>query len=315
MRKADRLLVSIAAVLLVGGLMSGAALAGSRHSHSTGRSSADRGLPVERIQNALHAKGTVTDGVLKVGIERDDINNVTVHGVPIKPSFEINGELDFQPLGGGRAFMNGDLAVKGSEINGVIDAILANGLTFQAEHQHLYDFEPIVWFIHIRGKGDPVKLAQGLYKVVKATSTPLPQAPPAHPSTPLNPDRLKSILHGFSVDVGNDGVVTVYVARRNPVYIDGVRVNSAANIATNIAFEPLNSRGTRAAVVPDFGMVAGEVNRVIGTMRGQGWDIGCLYNQETDEHPQLYFSHDFKVGDPYALAQEIRNGLNQTNSQ
>ncbi len=24
-------------------------------------------------------------------------------------------------------------------------------------------------------------------------------------------------------------------------------------------------------------------------MRQQGWDIGCLYNQETDEHPQLYF--------------------------
>ncbi|MDQ6819076.1 MAG: DUF1259 domain-containing protein [Actinomycetota bacterium] len=176
---------------------------------------------MDAIQHALHAKGTVTEGVLRVGIERQDINNVTVHGVPIKPSFEINGELDFQPLSGGRTFMNGDLAVKGSEINGVIDAILANGLVFQAEHQHLYDFEPIVWFIHIRGQGDPIKLAQALYRVLKATSTPLPQAPPAHPSTPLNPDRLRSTLHGFDVEVGSDGVVTVYVARHNPIYING----------------------------------------------------------------------------------------------
>jgi len=211
--------------------------------------------------------------------------------------------------------MNGDLAVKGSEINGVIDAILANGLVFQAEHQHLYDFEPIVWFIHIRGQGDPIKLAQALYRVLKATSTPLPQAPPADPSTPLNPDRLKSTLHGFDVEVGSDGVVTVYVARHNPIYINGVRVSPATNIATNVAFEPLNSSGTKVAVVPDFGMVAGEVNPVVGTMRAQGWDIGSLYNQETDEHPQLYFSHDLKVGDPYVLAQEVRDGLNQTNSK
>lgn len=50
-------------------------------------------------------------------------------------------------------------------------------------------------------------------------------------------------------------------------------------------------------------------------MQGQGWDIGCLYNQETDERPQLYFSHQFTTGAPYQLAQQMRNGLNQTNSQ
>jgi hypothetical protein len=31
--------------------------------------------------------------------------------------------------------------------------------------------------------------------------------------------------------------------------------------------------------------------------------------------PQLYFSHEFKTGNPYQLAQEVRNGLNRTNSQ
>ncbi len=50
-------------------------------------------------------------------------------------------------------------------------------------------------------------------------------------------------------------------------------------------------------------------------MRRQGWIIGCLYNQETDEHPQLYFSHQVKVGDAIELAHEIRRGLDQTNSK
>ena len=48
-------------------------------------------------------------------------------------------------------------------------------------------------------------------------------------------------------------------------------------------------------------------------MRAQGWDIGCLYNQETDEHPQLFFSHQFKTGEPDQLAREIRRGLDRMN--
>jgi hypothetical protein len=51
------------------------------------------------------------------------------------------------------------------------------------------------------------------------------------------------------------------------------------------------------------------------TMRHYGWDVGCLYNQETAESPQLYFSHMFKTGDPVHLARQIRAGLNHTDVQ
>lgn len=272
-------------------------------------------LPVERIESIVRLQGSDINGVLSLGVDRTDINNVTLHGVPIDPSFEINGEFDFQPLGNGRAFENGDLPVKADEINPVIDAIVSHGLTFQAEHQHMYDFSPMVWFIHVRGEGNPIQLAEGLHAVLEATSTPLPQAPPKDPKTPLDASRLKSILHGYNAEVGDNGVVTVYVARRNPIFIGGVRVNPATNIATNVAFEPLGSSGTQAAVVPDYGMQANEINPVVAFARSHGWDIGCLYNQETDEHPQLYFSHQFKTGDPYVLAGEVRAALDRMNSQ
>jgi hypothetical protein len=49
-------------------------------------------------------------------------------------------------------------------------------------------------------------------------------------------------------------------------------------------------------------------------MRHKDWFVGCLYNQETNEHPQLYFSHMLKTGDAYALAHEVRRGLNLTAS-
>lgn len=79
-------------------------------------------------------------------------------------------------------------------------------------------------------------------------------------------------------------------------------------MATPIAFQPYGGSQNAAAVV-DYGMVAREINPVVKLMRSMSWDIGCLYNQETDEHPQLYFSHQFKTGDALQLAREIRAGL------
>jgi hypothetical protein len=92
--------------------------------------------------------------------------------------------------------------------------------------------------------------------------------------------------------------------------LDGVRISPFLNVFTSLAFQPLG--GDRAVVVVDFGLLAGQVNRLARTMRAQGWQLNCLYNQETAEQPQLYFSHQFKVGNAYQLAEEVRKGLEQT---
>ncbi len=320
MRMHRRLLMSLLAALTVLAVATGTAFAGSHgqsHRHpARHRTDNTRGsLPTQAMNRIIGADGTWSNGVLGYSIDRQDINNVTLNGTPIKPSFQINGSIDFQPLGHGQAFMNGDFPFKPSELDSAISALVANHITFQAEHQHMYDFSPMVWFMHFRAKGNAAQIAREIRNVINTTSTPLPQSSPSNPPTPLNANRLKRILHGYDAQVSSDGVVTVFVARRNPIFIDGVKVKPATNIATNVAFEPLNSSGTQAAVIPDYAMQANEINRVMSVERSRGWDIGCLYNQETDEHPQLYFSHQFKTGDPYQLAQEVRAGLDQTNAQ
>ena len=98
--------------------------------------------------------------------------------------------------------------------------------------------------------------------------------------------------------------------RAERITLGGIHINPYLNVETPIVFQPLGD-GQEAAAVPDFGMIASEINDVIGVMRRQGWDIGCLYNQETDENPQLYFSHHFKTGNAVALAREIRRGLDR----
>ena len=307
---------------LGGGLAAGGVLAtafsGSAQaapSSSAGVRQQHGSLPVSAIQRILQAEGTVSHGVLTIDISRDDIGDVAGPlGVTFTPAFEVNGTLTFEPLSDECAFFNGDLALKPQECNPFIDAIIANGLTFQAFHQHYIETNPNVWFIHWRGTGNPLTLARAVKNVLNVTSTPFPQMPPAHPTTPLQPDRLASILHG-SAEVRDEGVVTVTIDRTDRIVIDGVRVSPEANIFTEVEFKPLNASGSRTAVAPDFSMESSEVMPVVALMRRQGWFQGCLYNQETDEHPQLYFDHMLKVGDSYALAREIRRGLNLTDSE
>jgi hypothetical protein len=196
----------------------------------------------------MQAKGTVSGGVLNIELDRDDIGDVRGPlGVIFTPSFEINGNVFFQPLAGGRALMNGDLALKPDELQPFIDALLRNGLVFQAFHQHLPDLDPPVWFMHFRGVGGPLDLARAAHAAVRATATPLPQAPPAHPTTPLDPERLGRILHG-EAEVGGEGVVTVSVLRRNRFILGGVRARSETNLMTTVEFKPLGgSRCRRGA--------------------------------------------------------------------
>jgi hypothetical protein len=275
-----------------------------RHQHGA--------LPADEIQQIVQAEGTVTKGVLSIDIERQDIGDVSGPlGVTFTPAFEVDGTLTFQPLDHGHAFFNGDLALKPEETQGVIDAIIANGLIFQAFHQHYIETIPNVWFIHFRGEGDALTLATAVHNVLKVTSTPLPQTMPANPTTPLDPDKLASILHG-DAQVGDEGVVTVTIDRSDTIVIDDIRVSPEANISSNVQFKPLSSTGSMAAVGPDFSMNSSEVMPVVTLMRSQGWFQGCLYNQETNEYPQLYFDHMLKVGDAYTLAQEIRRGLDLT---
>jgi len=274
-------------------------------------------LPVQQIEQIMQAPGMVTDGVLGVQIERKDLHVIQrIPGdgeVPFKPEWENNGTFFFQPLGNGQAIMNGDFGgLLPNEIDPFIDKLLEGGLVFQALHQHFYDLEPQVYFIHMRGIGDPLQLARATIEAVKVTPTPLPQTSPSHPTTPLPAQELGNIL-GAPASVEGAGVVSVMVPRRNTVTLQGVQISPFLNIATSIDFEPLGN-GLQAAVAADFSMVSSEVQNVIQVMRQQGWVIGCLYNQETDEQPQLYFSHTVKIGNAIQLAQEVRRGLNQTNS-
>ena len=270
------------------------------------------------IENIINAKGDFSNGVLSIDLDRDDIGTIMLNppipgsmSVPVKPAFQVNGTLTFQQIAG-RVMSNSDMALKPSEIDPFISALIRHEIIFQAEHQHFYDFSPMVWFVHFRQMGSPEQVAENIKAALNVTSTPFPQAPPPNPHTPLPVQDIAAII-GVPAKIDDDGVVHFSVPRANPIFLGGVQISPFLNVQTMIDFEPLNANGTLAAAVPDFGMVASEINPVVGLMRSFEWDSGCLYNQETDEQPQLYFDHFFKAGNPIDLARQIRAALNLMN--
>lgn len=301
------------AAIAAGTSMTGAQAGPTPSSRPTTRATQHAALPVKGIERTLQADGEMSHGVLAIDINRSDVTAVggDTHS-PFVTGFQLQHEIYFQSLGPHRAIVNGDLSLKPSEIQPAIDAMLARGLRIQAEHQHLYDVVPMMWFVHFRGVGTPMSLARKVEAAIRTTSTPQPQSSPAHPTTPLPSKRLAKILGGDAT-VGDNGVVTVDVDRRNKVTLGGVRIRPGLNIATSVQFEPQAGGGSVA--VADIAMTAGEINPVLRLLRRDQWESGCLYNQETAEHPQLYFDHFFKTGGPIALARQIRRALDRTDSE
>jgi hypothetical protein len=297
-------LAGIAATATVMGFaVSGAAANPSK----TPAASAHR-LPVKQIESIERADGTYSKGVLTIDIDRDGTYHLD--GTTLAEDFEVQHELYFQSLNNGKALFNGELAVPQARVQRTISAIEKQGLVFQAMHQHFLNIHPMVWFIHFRGTATPQALARRVHAVVEATDVTLPQTSPKHPTTSLPAKRLARILGGTG-EVEAHGVVNVDVDRNNTEILHGHKAKPDLGIAPNVEFMPLGHG--RALVVPDFGMTTSEVQKVTATMLARGWTDECLYNQESGEHPQLYWSHMVKKGSPISLARQVRQGLDHMN--
>jgi hypothetical protein len=123
------------------------------------------------VDQAIGKAGTVQGGgVHKYGLPRTDLK-VTVDGVAIKPSFALGSWIAFLPMGNGAMFM-GDLVLTESEIEPVMKRLIDDGIQITAIHNHLLRTTPAIFYMHVGGQGDPVKLAQSLHAGLTLSQTP-----------------------------------------------------------------------------------------------------------------------------------------------
>ena len=127
---------------------------------STAAGAAD--IDWNKVDQALGKPGTnQPGGVHKFGLPRSDLK-VTVDGVAIKPTLALGSWIGFLPMGNGAMFM-GDLVLTENEVSPVMKRLIEDGIEITAVHNHLLRTSPAVFYMHVGGQGDPVKLAQTLH--------------------------------------------------------------------------------------------------------------------------------------------------------
>jgi Domain of Unknown Function (DUF1259) len=287
-------------------LIGAAALVGAGGAHA-------QEIDWKKVDEALgRSPAAVAGDVHRYGFPRTDLN-VTLDGVTIRPALALGGWAAFKPAHGGVMVM-GDLVLLESEITPVMTKLIENGLEITAVHNHVLRANPLTFYMHIGGHGDPVKLATAIRTALAESKTPL--TPAAAPATPpaidLDTAQLDQIIGVKGQN--NGGVYQFGVPRRDPVSEGGVQLSPAGptGVATAIGFQPTG--GGKAAITGDFVLTGEEVNPVIKELRANGIEVTAIHSHMLTEQPRLIFMHFWANDDAIKLAKGLRAALDKTAS-
>jgi Domain of Unknown Function (DUF1259) len=256
-----------------------------------------------KVDQSIGIRGAdLPNGVHKYGLPRSDLK-VTVDGVAIRPSLALGSWIAFQHAGDG-AMMMGDLVLTDTEISPVLQRLIEGGIEITAIHNHLLRTSVPVFYMHVGGHGDPVKLAEGLRAALVLSKTPLDQAPapPSSASLELDTAAIEKLL-GYKGTV-KGGVLQFSIPRAQPVSENGMAIPPSMGTATALNFQPTG--GDKAAVTGDFVLLGTEVNPVIRTLRQHGIEVTALHSHMIDDSPHMFFMHFWANDDAQRLAQGLR---------
>ena len=278
---------------------------------STSAAANAQGIDWAKIDTTFGRTAAVAGEIHRYGFPRTDLQ-VTLDGVTIRPAFALGGWIAFEPMRDA-AMVMGDLVLLQSEVNPVMAKLLEGGLEVTAVHNHLLRSEPLPFYMHVGGHGDPVKMAETIRSALAVTKTPLapPAAAAAPPAIDLDTAQLDQIIGAKGA--ANGGVYQFNVPRRDPITEGGMMVGMPAmGGATAINFQPTG--GGKAAITCDFVLIGTEVNDVVRTLRSNGVDVTAIHNHMLTEQPRIIFMHFWANDDAIKLAKTLRAALDKTAS-
>jgi biotin operon repressor len=131
-------------------------------------------LDMKQLDQIFGRTGKVNGGVYQFAIPRAEKivdGNMNNESEPIPSSMGLATAINFQPTGSGRAAVTGDFVLIASEVNLVIAALRASGITVTALHSHMLNDSPHLFFMHFWANDDSLKLARGLRSALDRTNS------------------------------------------------------------------------------------------------------------------------------------------------
>jgi hypothetical protein len=275
---------------------------------SAGACAAD--IDWSKVDQALGKPGTSQPGgVHKYGLPRTDLK-VTLDGVAIRPTFALGSWIGFLPMGNAAMFM-GDLVLTENEISPVMKRLIDDGVEITAVHNHLLRTSPAVFYMHVGGQGDPVKLAQTLHAALALSQTPFAVLTSAQPPEPLGLDTAAIEAALGAKGSNNGGVYQFTIPRAESISEDGMVIPPSMGTAIAINFE--STGGGKAAITGDFVLLGKEVDPVLKALRDHGIEVTALHSHMIDDSPHLFFMHFWADDDAATLARGLRAALDLAN--
>jgi hypothetical protein len=275
---------------------------------TVGASAAD--IDWSKVDQALGKPGTnQPGGVHKYGLPRSDLK-ITVDGVAIKPTLALGSWIAFLPMGNDAMFM-GDLVLTDNEISPVMKRLIDDGIEITAIHNHLLRTSPAVFYMHVGGQGDPVKLAQTLHAALALSQTPLAAAAPAAAPATIDLDTAAVDTALGAKGAINGGVYQVNIPRAESISEAGMTVPPSMGTAIAINFQPTGAG--KVAITGDFVLLGKEVNPVLRALRNNGIEVTALHSHMIDDSPHLFFMHFWANDDVGKLVRGLRSALDLAN--
>lgn len=263
-----------------------------------------------KVDTAIGKAATVSGEIHRYGLPRSDLK-VTLDGVALKPTLALGGWVAFAPMHG-EAMVMGDLVLLEAEITPVMTKLLNSGLDITALHNHVLRASPATFYMHVGGRGDPVKMASAIREALSSSSKTPFDPPPAQPLPPppidLDTAKLDAIM--MAKGVSNGGVYQFNIPRRDPPTEGGMTVATAMGGANGVNFQPTGAG--KAAIAGDFLVTADEVNPLIRALRAGDIEVTAIHSHMLDEEPRLFFIHFWANDDAEMLARGIRAALEKT---
>ncbi len=130
------------------------------------------GLDLKALDGIIGRVGKINGGVYNFTIARGE--KITMDGMELPPATGVTTVLNFQPVGDGKAAINGDIAMTAKEVDPVLRALRSNGIAIVEVHQHMLNDDPHLFYTHFWAVDDAQKLAKGLRAAVDQTNTAKP---------------------------------------------------------------------------------------------------------------------------------------------
>ncbi len=275
----------------------------------------DFDLDAAKIEAAAGAKGALNteEGVFKVSYPRGDLK-VSVDGTILPPFMGLTSWAAFMPGMKEEAMVMGDMVLLQDEVNPAMSAALDNGLAVTAVHNHFFYDEPKVYFMHIGGEGDAVKLASAVKKIqdsVKAVRSASPQPAKGFggkalaATSNITPKPIEDLL---GKGQAKDGMFKVVIGRTTKMPC-GCEIGKEMGVNTWAAFYGTDDH---ALVDGDFVVLEGELQGVLKSLRQSGINIVAIHSHMEAESPKVLFLHYWGVGRTDDLSKALKEALSTT---